>query len=142
MRLVDTNVLLYAANARSVHHTDARGWLDAALSRKEPVGFAWFALVAFVRLATNPKVTDPPLSRGAALDIVDAWLGAPSARILEPGPQHAELFREALLAAGPSANLASDAHLAAIAREHKAIVATFDSDFGQFPGVRWERPRG
>jgi len=141
MKLVDTNVLVYAAYTRSRHHADARGWLDQALTRREPVGFAWFSLVGFVRLATNPKITAPPLTRADALGLVDAWLAAPSSCVLEPGPRHAELLREALLAAGPSPNLINDAHLAAIAREHKATVITFDSDFGQFPGIRWQQPR-
>ena len=37
MKLADTNVLLYAAMADSPHHLDARGWLEAALSRLGPV---------------------------------------------------------------------------------------------------------
>jgi len=141
VKLVDTNVLLYAAKAGSAHHADAGGWMNAALSRQEPVGFAWLALVGFIRIATHPGITDPPLSRVQALGLVDLWLGAPSAHILQPGPSHPALLREALAAAGPSPNLLNDAHLAAIAREHKATVMTFDSDFGQFPGIRWEQPR-
>ena len=141
MKLVDTNVLLYVAKADSLHHADARGWLDAALSRQEPVGFAWLALVGFIRISTHPKITDPPLSRPEALGLVDAWLGAPSSRLLEPGPRHSEFLREALLISHTSPNLVNDAHLAAIAREHKATVVTFDSDFGKFPGISWEQPR-
>lgn len=33
-----------------------------------------------------------------------------------------------------------DAHLAALALSHDATVVTWDSDFGRFSGVRWERP--
>ena len=141
MKLVDTNVLLYTAKADSPFHVDARGWLDAALSRGEPIGFAWLAMIGFVRIATNPRVTNPPLSRAEALDLVEAWLGASSAHILEPGPRHAEFLREMLTVAGPSPNHANDAHLAAIARQHKATVITFDSDFGQFPGINWAQPQ-
>ncbi|MCL2803774.1 MAG: PIN domain-containing protein [Micrococcales bacterium] len=141
MKLVDTNVLVYAAFAGSRHHSDARGWLDAALTRGEPVGFAWFALVGFVRLATNPRVADPALTRAGALEFVDAWLGAPSAHVLEAGSRHADFLREMLAATSASPDLVNDAHLAAIAREHKATVITFDSDFRHFPGVRWEQPR-
>ncbi|MCL1898239.1 MAG: type II toxin-antitoxin system VapC family toxin [Micrococcales bacterium] len=141
MKLVDTNVLVYAAYRPSKFHLDSLGWLDAALSRGEPIGFAWLALIGFVRIATNPKMTDPPFSRTAALDLVEAWLGAPSAYILEPGPRHAEFLREMLTVAGSSPNLTNDAHLAAIARQHKATVITFDSDFGQFPGINWAQPQ-
>lgn len=45
-----------------------------------------------------------------------------------------------LASAGAAGNLSNDAHLVALALEHKATVVTFDSDFGRFPGVRWERP--
>ncbi|MCL1922629.1 MAG: PIN domain-containing protein [Propionibacteriaceae bacterium] len=116
--------------------------MTKTLSKQEPVGFAWLALVAFVRITTNPKISTPPLSWVAALDLVDAWLDAPSARILNPGSRHSEYFREALLSAKGSPNLTNGAHLAAIAREHKATVVTFDSDFGKFPGIRWEHPKG
>jgi len=98
-------------------------------------------LIGFMRLATNPKITNPALSRAEAQGLVDAWLEAPSSCILQPGPRHGELLREVLAAAGPSPNQINDAHLAAIALEHKATVITFDSDFGQFPGLRWEQPR-
>lgn len=37
-------------------------------------------------------------------------------------------------------NLVDDAHLAALARQYDAVVLTHDSDFGRFPGVRWEAP--
>jgi toxin-antitoxin system PIN domain toxin len=141
MKLVDTNVLLYVVQEHSPQHADSRGWLDAALSRGEPVGFAWLALVGFVRIASNPKMSDSALTRPGALAHIDHWIGAPTSHLLHPGPRHSEFFREALLAARPSANLTNNAHLAAIAREHKATVITFDSDFGQFPGIRWEQPR-
>jgi len=34
----------------------------------------------------------------------------------------------------------TDAHLAALAVEHDAVLASFDADFGRFRGVRWEQP--
>jgi predicted nucleic acid-binding protein len=37
-------------------------------------------------------------------------------------------------------NLINDAHLAALAIEHRAEVITYDSDFGRFPGVAWSTP--
>jgi predicted nucleic acid-binding protein len=36
--------------------------------------------------------------------------------------------------------LVVDAHLAALAIEHRATIVTFDADFGRFPGIRWEQP--
>jgi len=140
MKLVDTNVLLYAANSGAPYHLDSRGWLDASLSRGDPVGFAWLALIGFIRIVTNPAITDQALTRDNAMDTVDAWLSAPSAYVLEPGVRHASLLREALRTSG-GPNTVNDAHLAAIAREHAATVVTFDADFARFPGITCERPR-
>lgn len=140
MKLVDTNVLLHAVNLSSPQHRVAKGWLDGALSGGAPVGFAWLALVGFVRIASHPAVFPQPLGSSDAMDRVDAWLATRSAAVLSPGGRHAQLFREMLGHAGGGGNLTNDAHLAALAREHQATVVTFDSDFARFPGVRSERP--
>lgn len=141
MKLVDANVLINAVNAEARHHRAAKRWLDDALSGSSPVGFAWLALVAFVRITTHPSLAAMPLALGEAMAQVEEWLDARSAHVLQPGPRHAELLGGLLRAVGTAGNLTNDAHLAALALEHKATVVTFDSDFGRFPGVRWERPR-
>lgn len=141
MKLVDTNVLVYARDSGSAHHRVAKRWLDQALSGSTPVGFSWLVLVGFVRLTTHPRVMAAPLTPDDAMDTVDRWLGARSAHVLHPGATHNALLREMLRAAGTAGNLTNDAHLAALAEEYKATVVSFDSDFDEFPGVRWEKPR-
>jgi predicted nucleic acid-binding protein len=37
-------------------------------------------------------------------------------------------------------NLATDAHLAALAIEHGCVLCSNDADFGRFPGLRWVNP--
>lgn len=140
MKLVDANVLLYAVNSDTEHHETSRAWLDAALSGRDTVGFAWIALLAFLRLSTKAGLFPSPLTADRALDQVDDWLGAAPAVLLHPGPQHARLLRSLLVESGTSGNLANDAHLAALALEHRATVVSFDDDFGRFAGVRHERP--
>ena len=44
--------------------------------------------------------------------------------------------------AGIAGNLTNDAHLAALAIEHGATLASFDRDFDRFDGLRFERLRG
>lgn len=34
----------------------------------------------------------------------------------------------------------NDAHLAALAVEHRCTVVSFDHDFGRFEGVEWAMP--
>lgn len=138
MRLPDTNVLLAAVNEDAPGHRVAREWMTESLSGVEPTGFAWLALVGFVRIATKAPVFARPLSVSEALDLVDEWLARPNAAVLHPGERHAGILRELLTPAGTVGNLASDAHLAAIAIEHGAKLATFDSDFHRFAELRLE----
>lgn len=43
-----------------------------------------------------------------------------------------------MTAAGTAANLTTDAHLAALAIEHGATLASFDRDFERFAGLDFE----
>ncbi|HWH98422.1 MAG TPA: type II toxin-antitoxin system VapC family toxin, partial [Pseudolysinimonas sp.] len=140
MKVVDANVLLYAVNVDAQHHTSSRNWLDQALSGADTVGLSWIVLLAFVRLSTKPGLFESPLEIEEALDQVEAWIAAPGAVTLGPGPNHAELLRRALVDVGVGGNLVNDAHLAALAVEHHADIVSYDNDFSRFPGVRWRTP--
>jgi toxin-antitoxin system PIN domain toxin len=138
--LSDVNLLLYAYDTSSAQHARARAWLEERLSGVEAFGFAWATLLVFVRLVTNPRVFESPLRVEESLDIVDAWLSAPSATVLHPGPRHAVLLRQLLEPLGTAGNLTTDAHLAALALEHDAELCSADADFSRFPGLRWSNP--
>lgn len=140
MKLVDANVLLYAVNSSALHHERSRRWLDGALSGEDTVAFAWIALLAFVRLSTKPTVFSSPLTLDQAMDRVDAWLGAPPAVVVEPTVVHASVVRNLLAPFGTGGNLVNDAHLAALAVEHRCAIVSFDNDFARFAAVRWEPP--
>lgn len=140
MRIVDANVLLYAVNTDARHHEESRAWLDEALSGGDRVGLAWMPLVAFIRLSTRPGLFAAPLSPESAAQQVQAWTTAPSAVIVQPTDRHAAILCELLTEVGTGGNLTNDAHLAALALEHRADLVTFDTDFDLFPRVRWSRP--
>jgi toxin-antitoxin system PIN domain toxin len=138
--LPDANVLLYAVNERSPNHAAALRWLDGALNGQRGVGFAWVALLAFLRLSTHPAVFERPLTAIAAVDVVRDWLAQPPAVLVSPTARHIDLLAGLLAETGTAANLVNDAHLAALAVEHDAVLVSFDADFGRFRGLRWERP--
>ncbi|MFN7148063.1 MAG: type II toxin-antitoxin system VapC family toxin [Microthrixaceae bacterium] len=142
MKLVDANVLIYAVNEDAPHHAAARDWLDHALSGAATVGFSWTVLLAFVRLITKAELFDAPLSVDDAFHQVDQWLAAPAAVVIEPTARHADVLRSLLSERGAGGNLVTDAHLAALAVEHRGEIVSFDRDFDRFAGVRWERPGG
>ena len=140
MKVVDANLLLYATDQGSPRHRAARSWLERQLSGEEPVAFAWIVLLAFARLSTNPVVFERPLSPDRAFDVVDRWLAQPCAVIVHPGDRHAAVMRHLLKPLGTAGNLVNDAHLAALAIEHGAELASCDADFSRFSGLRWVNP--
>jgi uncharacterized protein len=140
MTLIDANLLLYAVDSTAPRHEAARSWLDDELSGATPTGFAWGALLAFLRISTNPRVYHRPLDAYEALDHVESWLSQPGSVVLAPGRRHLAILRQLLEPRGTAANLTSDAHLAAIALEHGAILCSADRDFARFEGLRWFDP--
>jgi uncharacterized protein len=140
VKLVDANVLLYAVNTDADHHERSRRWLDDALGGGDTVAFAWISLLAFVRLATKEGLFPSPLTVDGAMDRVDAWLAAAPAVVVEPTPDHASIVRRLLRETGVGGNLVNDAHLAALAIEHRCTIVSFDNDFGRFGGADWTPP--
>lgn len=140
MKLVDASVLLYAVNVDAGHHERSRAWLDGALSGADTVAFSWVALLAFIRLTTKVGLFPFPLRVDDAMDRVDAWLAAPPAVVVEPTPAHPRIMRQLLDQVGTGGNLVNDAHLAALAIEHRCSIVSFDNDFGRFADVRWAPP--
>ncbi|MGH9255871.1 MAG: TA system VapC family ribonuclease toxin [Vicinamibacterales bacterium] len=140
MILVDANLLLYAYDPRAADHEASKHWLEAALSGPPLVRFAWLSLWAFLRISTNPRVFERPLTTAEAEAAVAAWLAQPVAGILEPGERHWEILRALTRHGQTSGPLIMDAALAAIAVEHGATLCTTDRDFARFDGLKWENP--
>ena len=140
MILVDANLLLYAYHPRADQHEKSRAWLEAVLSGPELVRFAWLTLWAFLRIATNPRVFDRPLSTSEAEAAISSWLAQPAAGILEPGERHWDILCGLVRDGQTAGALVMDAVLAAIAIEHGATVCTTDRDFSRFSGLKWTNP--
>ena len=140
MILVDANILLYAQDSLSPHHQQAREWWDGRLSQGGPVCLCWTVLSAFIRIGTNHRVFDHPLSLEQALARVQSWLDQPFTRVVRPTEQHWTIFQQMLTDGQAVANLVTDAHLAALAIEHGCELASTDSDFARFPKLKWVNP--
>jgi len=138
--LIDANLLLYAYDASSEHHQAARVWLEKTLSAPVPVRLAWVTVLAFLRIGTNRRVFESPLSVSEAVSAVSAWLGQPTVAILEPTEHHWEVLSRLLPSAQAQGPLVMDAHLAALAIEHGATLHTTDRDFARFQGLKAVNP--
>ncbi len=140
MKIVDINLLIYAINKDTPHHTKAKKWLELSLSSDEPFGFAWIVILGFLRIVTNGRIMPSPLAPEVAIETVDDWLRQPPALTVAPSHQHWAIFKEILMPLGTAANLTSDAHLAAIAIGHGARLYSTDNDFSRFQSLRWTNP--
>ena len=140
MKLPDVNVLLYAVDEQSPHHSPARAWVEDALSGTETVAFTWSVLLAFVRLSTRALIFERPMTVEQALELIESWIARPCATIVDPTDRHLSLLRELLGPLGTAGNLTTDAHLAALAIEHGAELCSSDHDFARFSGLRWTDP--
>ena len=79
MILVDANLLLYAEDSLSARHDAAREWSDARLSGQELVCLFWPVIQAFIRIGTNSRLHQRPLTLREACDRVRSWVD-PSVR--------------------------------------------------------------
>lgn len=138
MKLPDVNVLVLAVNESASEHETARTWLESAFNTAEGVGFGWVALLGFVRLSTRRGIVAQPLSTEDAITVVREWLSHEHASIVQPSDRHLLILGRLLMGAGTAGNLTTDAHLAALAIEHGATLASFDRDFERFSGLRFE----
>jgi uncharacterized protein len=97
-------------------------------------------LTAFIRIGTNSRLHQRPLTVKEAIERIQSWLNQPCVRIVQPTDQHWSIFQRMLRAGNATANLVPDAHLAALAVEHNCELLSTDSDFSRFPGLKWTNP--
>jgi toxin-antitoxin system PIN domain toxin len=138
--LIDANLLLYAYHPRAEQHRASRQWLEEVFSGPDPVRFAWLTLWAFLRIGTNSRIFEHPLSREEAEAAVSSWLAQPIAGIRHPGERHWEILSDLIREGQTSGALVMDAVIAAIAVEHGATLCTTDRDFSRFSKLKIVNP--
>lgn len=136
MKLLDANILLYAYNEKAERHETCHRWLTEALNGPEPVGLPWQTLLAFIRIATHPRVFAHPMSVQQACSVVSALLQRPNVAVVAPGGRYWDLLQSQIQSARARADLIMDAALAALAIEHGATLCSTDTDFRRFTDVR------
>lgn len=140
MIIPDVNLLLYAYDTKSPFHGPSVRWWEELLSSAEPVGLCSVVAFGFLRLATNPKIFDRPMTVAEASRHIGSWLARPNVRLLVSGPAHIESVCALLVKAGTAGSLVTDGQIAALALEYGATVHTADTDFARFSKVDWKNP--
>lgn len=140
MILVDANLLIYAYDESSPFQAAARRWIESIFSGAEPVRLSWVTLMAFLRITTNPRLFERPLSTREAMDILQDVTAAPSVKVIHPGRRHLSILDRLLTETEIRGPKVMDAHLAALAIENRATLCTTDRDFKRFEGLRLHFP--
>jgi len=133
--VVDTNVLVDAANTYSPFHASCRDWLDRQRSRPDAWYTTWPIVYEFLRVTTHPRVIRPPWRAVAAWEFVQSLLASPGLGVLVPTMRHADVAKEVFSELPHlSGNILHDAHTAILMREHGiGRICTRDGDFHRFP---------
>lgn len=140
MILVDANLLVYAFARDLAQHEMARRWLDEQLNGAPRVGLPWESLLAFVRLVSNPRIFERPVTLARAWRQVEEWLDIERTWIPQPTEKHRTILAGLLAEIGGRANLVPDAHLAALAIGHGLTLCSADGDFARFRDLRCVNP--
>ncbi len=93
-----------------------------------------------LRISTNKRVFNNPLSVEKASTRIQSWLEQPCTRIVNPTNNHWNLFQQMLVEANITGGFITDAHLAVLAMEHGCTLYSADSDFALFPKLKWINP--
>lgn len=139
MIAVDTNILVYAHREESQQHARAFSRLRQLAEGAEIWALPVFSLGEFVRVVTHPGVFHPPSTLHDATEALEGLLASPSLLVLTPAERYWQLLKEALGEARATGNLAFDAQIVALCREHGVrTFLTEDRDFHRFSGFRVE----
>jgi toxin-antitoxin system PIN domain toxin len=135
MFVVDTNILLYAADQAAAEHDRCQQLLEGW--RRQPAAWyiTWGIVYEFLRVATHPRVFRNPWKMPEAWGFIEALFSSASLQVLVETERHRRVAEE-LFARHPhlSGNTVFDGHTAILMNEHGIQrIVTRDMDFQRFP---------
>jgi len=134
MFVVDTNILVYAADENSPFHSPCREKIEEWRRQSSAWYLTWGIIYEFLRVTTHPMVFRHPWKVAHAWKFIEALLASPSLSVLIPTERHpisaGEVWNNFPFLSG---NLLHDAHTAILMREHGLRrIYTRDTDFHRF----------
>lgn len=140
--VIDTNILLYGANADAAEHAAAQVFLGRIGATADQWYLTDGIVYEFLRVATHPKVFPQPLAWREAVAFVAPLLGAEQVHVLRTTEAHWTILETVLQGlTHPSGNLFFDVRTVVLMREHGIRrIYTTDTDFLQFAGIEVHDP--
>ena len=134
--VIDTNILVYAANRDSEFHEVCRERIKTYCESASPWFLSWPICYEFLRVVTHPAIPTKSWTLGAAWHFLETIFDCPSVGILLPTGQHAAILGNYYCAAACRGNILHDVHTAALMREHGIReICTRDTHFHRFPNL-------
>jgi uncharacterized protein len=140
--IIDTNILLYAANKDSEEHPAAAKFLGTAAASPEQWFLTEGIVYEFLRVSTHAKVFPKPLDWKESMCFLRPFLESSNFLILAADERHWSLLNEILRSiTHPSGNLFFDIRTVVLMQEHGIReIYTTDSDFLQFSQIKVINP--
>jgi len=133
--VVDTNVLLYAADRDSDFHDACRSYIERLRNDNTPSYLSWNICYEFLRVSTHPRVFQSPWATAAAWSFIEALLIAPGFDLITETARHQAVLQQTLSELPDlRGNVVHNVHTAVLMRENGiSRICTRDSDFVRFP---------
>jgi toxin-antitoxin system PIN domain toxin len=140
--IIDTNILLYAANRDTEEHAAAARFLRMAATSSQQWFFTEGIVYEFLRVCTHPKVFPNPLDWKESLRFLKPFLENANFLVLTADERHWLLLEEILTSlTHPAGNLFFDIRTVVLMKEHGIReIYTTDTDFLQFPHIKVINP--
>jgi predicted nucleic acid-binding protein len=132
--VVDTNILVHAANFDSPYSDTCRRVLDGWRRQSGAWYLTWGICYEFMRVVTHRRVLRLPWRAAEALDFVQSLMESRSLGMLVPTERHQQVLAELVLEMPRlSGNVMHDVATAVLMREHGIkTIYTRDTDFHRF----------
>lgn len=138
MFVVDTNILIYAANEDFAEHKQCKDLVEGWCRQRRIWHTTWGIVYEFIRVVTHPRIFEKPWSCAQAWAFIERLLSAPGINVLVETGLHPAAAKE-FFSQYPhiEGNLVFDAHTAILMREHGiGTIYTRDADFNKFSAIR------
>ena len=136
MFVVDTNILLYAADRDAPEHAVCRDLLLTWREQTSPWHLTWGIVYEFLRVSTHRNVFRKPFISHQAWGFIQAVLASPSLSLLVETDRHETVATDVFAGVpgvGIIGNFVFDAHTAILMKEHGiATIFTRDREFRRF----------
>ncbi len=140
MIIPDVNLLVYVVNKNSAEHSQAFKWWKKVLNEENPIALLSTVGFGAVRILTNPRIFNTPLTIEEAFSYLEHWLSFPQVSWIDSHSDHFQKTKQLLLLSGGTGKLLTDAQIAAMTLLYRGTLYTNDADFSRFPGLSWKNP--